>query len=257
MPLIVVYGAVLECDKGTAPSQLVVSTASLMSVGGLPPASILDHTSGANIMPFGNCKVTGKPCAPVTPAPWSPGGSGLLLSPMSSPPLPENAKLQCTVGGEIKILNPGQNLTCCDTPDPTDCTPPERPWPPPPLTTAQKIALLAWIILGGEWPGRNPNWVGQGQGPVVPTPRPPRTGCWVAAALYGAESREFVLARFWIMEAWQGPIAWIVRRLYLRFGPALARQVERSQRLRNLLLPLFDRAVARGREELLRLNNLA
>lgn len=68
--------------------------------------------------------------------------------------------------------------------------------------------------------------------------------CWIAAALYGFASTEFFAARSWIFLRWQGPIAVGVRWLYLRLG----QRVARFRRARELLRPLFDRAVQRGLE---------
>lgn len=68
-------------------------------------------------------------------------------------------------------------------------------------------------------------------------------GCWVALAIYGP-SREFVLARYWIVEAWQGCVADITRLIYRKVG----RHVAKSKMLCRLLKPLFDIAVKRGEQ---------
>jgi hypothetical protein len=70
--------------------------------------------------------------------------------------------------------------------------------------------------------------------------------CWVAAAIYGDDSREFVLARRWIRDEWQGPVADVVRRLYVIVGPHAAPYVRRWPWLRSLLKPLFDVAVRKA-----------
>lgn len=72
--------------------------------------------------------------------------------------------------------------------------------------------------------------------------------CWIAAALYGAGTPEFLDAREWIMERWTGRLANLVRRFYLRFGERLAPQVAAHAWLRAVLKPLFDLAVRRTRE---------
>jgi hypothetical protein len=71
-------------------------------------------------------------------------------------------------------------------------------------------------------------------------------GCWVAAALYGAGTPAHRLARYWIMVAWRGPTADVVRALYRQIGPALARAITRWPALGRVIRPWFDRAVARG-----------
>jgi hypothetical protein len=72
------------------------------------------------------------------------------------------------------------------------------------------------------------------------------SGCWVAAALYGADTPAFRLARYWIMEAWRGPTATLARALYRRVGPGLARAITRWPALGRQIRPGFDRAVVRG-----------
>jgi hypothetical protein len=76
-------------------------------------------------------------------------------------------------------------------------------------------------------------------------------GCWIAAALYGAESPAVALARHWIFTAWRGPRAAIVRTLYRHLGRPVAWGVRRSPTLRRWLRPWFDRAVVRGARDLM------
>jgi hypothetical protein len=74
--------------------------------------------------------------------------------------------------------------------------------------------------------------------------------CWVAEAIYGKDSEEFIAARHWIRDAWKGPLADKVRSTYLKIGPWLAGEVRKSAPLREALKPLFDLAVFKGREAL-------
>lgn len=67
-------------------------------------------------------------------------------------------------------------------------------------------------------------------------------GCWVAHAIYGP-GIEWLLARHYIFEVWQGRMANATRAVYQRVGPRLARH----RRLCLMLKPLFDVAVRRGR----------
>lgn len=71
--------------------------------------------------------------------------------------------------------------------------------------------------------------------------------CWVAAAIYGDESPEFLAARRFVVERWQGRIANAVRWLYLRIGPWLGQKTRQHSTLRRLFRPLFDIAVRKGR----------
>ncbi len=72
-------------------------------------------------------------------------------------------------------------------------------------------------------------------------------GCWVAAAIYGDASPEFLAARRFVFERWQGWLADASRWLYLRIGPWLGQKVRKHALLRRALRPLFDIAVRRGR----------
>lgn len=72
------------------------------------------------------------------------------------------------------------------------------------------------------------------------------SGCWIAAAIYGENTPQFYLARYWIMFAWKGKAANVVRWLYFLVGPSLAPLVKRSSWLKSTLKPIFDVAVRRS-----------
>jgi len=78
-----------------------------------------------------------------------------------------------------------------------------------------------------------------GAGSLVGLAAAAAIACWIAEALYGRGSREFYLARLWIFELWEGPVADVTRALYRRFGARAAR----CPWLVACLRPLFDRAV--------------
>lgn len=71
--------------------------------------------------------------------------------------------------------------------------------------------------------------------------------CWIAARLYGEDSIEWSLARWYIFVQWDHPIAPVVRWTYRRWG----RSIARSRFACELLRPLFDAAVRRGRAALI------
>jgi hypothetical protein len=76
--------------------------------------------------------------------------------------------------------------------------------------------------------------------------------CWIAAELYGENSIEFILARHWIFDVWKGVIASIIQKLYLKFGPSIAKFIRYNKVSRRLLKKLFDRAVILGRKDIMR-----
>lgn len=122
MGIQVCMGALLQCSFGVAPSALTV----LPQNGVLtqtPAATIMDSKPLLNIMPFGMCTslanptvaaattatqgvLTPMPCLPATPAPWVVGAPTVLLG--NQPALNNTAKLICTWGGAIQVVNPGQ-----------------------------------------------------------------------------------------------------------------------------------------------------
>lgn len=101
--LAVVDGATLACSAGSMPAPLSATHAGIRGEGAAF-ATVADHTP-ANLKPFGQCRITGAACAPITPMPWQPGGS--LLSSFL-PILVECSQLPCTIGGLVRITRAGQ-----------------------------------------------------------------------------------------------------------------------------------------------------
>ena len=123
MPQQVCNGATLQCSMGMAPSSLVVLPVNRVNTTNQPDANILDSKPMVNIMPFAMCMspanpavaaattaafgvLTPMPCLPVTPAPWTPGASTVMLA--SSPTLDSTSTLMCMWGGTIQIVVPGE-----------------------------------------------------------------------------------------------------------------------------------------------------
>lgn len=115
MPPIVVMGAMLTCNQGAAPTALIV-TPENKTIGVMRPiATVMDNIPIKNIVPFGTCKIltaaasgVPTPCVPATVAPWSPGSPTVLIGAVGFKALTSNSKLQCTIGGSISIIQPGQ-----------------------------------------------------------------------------------------------------------------------------------------------------
>jgi hypothetical protein len=119
-------GAQLKCSFGVAPSALVVLPTNRVLTQ-TPDANIMDHIPMVNILPFGMCQsaanpmvaaataaalgvLTPMPCIPLTPAPWAPGCSSVMIA--SMPALNNSSKLNCAWGGIIEILYAGQATVC-------------------------------------------------------------------------------------------------------------------------------------------------
>ncbi|MCL2399878.1 MAG: DUF4280 domain-containing protein [Defluviitaleaceae bacterium] len=122
MGICVCNGAQLKCSFGTAPSILVVlPTKKVIST--TPAATIMDHVSMVNILPFAMCTnpanpatvrpppvmFSPAPCIPMTPAPWVPGCVTCLIG--GEPALESSCTLLCNWGGIIEIIYPGQSKT--------------------------------------------------------------------------------------------------------------------------------------------------
>ncbi len=123
VPIQVVSGATTLCSFGVAPGTLTVLPVARSMAGGPPAASIMDNVPFLNIAPFGMCTsmanpsvasataaalgvLTPMPCTPVTAAPWAPGASKTLIG--GKPALDNSCKLNCSFGGVIQIVQPGQ-----------------------------------------------------------------------------------------------------------------------------------------------------
>lgn len=122
MAVQVTMGASLMCNKGMAPSTLVVPPVNRTMTDGMPAATIMDQIPVVNIPPFGMCRsmanptvaaatsaamgvLTPMPCMPVIAAPWTPGSSTVQIG--SKPALNNSSKCMCNWGGSISITNPG------------------------------------------------------------------------------------------------------------------------------------------------------
>lgn len=144
MALVVVTGAVIKCKKGSAPSPLNATSASSVAfTTGCAPAQVateLDHLPGVNFQPFGQCSIDGKPCQPITPSPWTISAfSGAIGVHMAGHPLTQPCTLNCTRGGVIEILNPGQG-----TVDSSDIYAPPRPKN---KSFLEKVGGVAWDVV--------------------------------------------------------------------------------------------------------------
>ena len=123
MPPLVSNGAMLACSFGAAPSTLTVMPTSLVTVGGQPAATIMDHVPMMNISPFGMCMAptnpqviaatsaalgvfTPQPCIPVTTSPWTPGSLKVTVRGLKA--LDNTCMCNCQWLGIITISSPGQ-----------------------------------------------------------------------------------------------------------------------------------------------------
>ena len=117
MAILVNSNSLLACSFGAVPSPLTVLPTNKVMAGSTPAATIMDHIPVVNIKPFGMCTAPTNPaviaaggapvpCVPVTPAPWVPGATTVLIGQM--PALDSVSKCMCTWAGVIQTVTPAQ-----------------------------------------------------------------------------------------------------------------------------------------------------
>ena len=121
MPKLVVHGAQLKCNHGTAAASLAVPK-SIATGDDNKAATILDHRPTVNVPPFGMCQtlanpqvasatsaaqgvLTPVPCLPVVSAPWTPGASVVTVDDV--PALTSGCTCACSWSGVIEVVDPG------------------------------------------------------------------------------------------------------------------------------------------------------
>lgn len=124
MPNLVCTGAKMMCSFGASPSVLnVVPEGEPVLSQDMQTANIMDNEPMVNIPTFGMCDslsnpevasataaalgvLTPMPCVPVTVGPWEPGADTVLIN--NFPALDSTSKCMCSWGGEISIVEPGE-----------------------------------------------------------------------------------------------------------------------------------------------------
>ena len=114
MPLQVVNATnQIMCPAGVTPTPLIVTTNQTVFGTKQLCATIMDCAPITNIVPFGVCSIltaaasgVPTPCVPAPAGPWQTGSP--TTKHQKIPALRQCDKLQCTVGGMISVLNPGQ-----------------------------------------------------------------------------------------------------------------------------------------------------
>lgn len=101
----------LQCDKGTIPSPITVTSQTFMSIEGKLQATEEDKQPNVNIKPFGQCKLkptTGGflPCIPA-PIKWQ---DTSVFEVDSKKELLDSSTCPCSVGGKISIVKSAQNF---------------------------------------------------------------------------------------------------------------------------------------------------
>ena len=109
MPHKTTNSAQLQCDKGTKPSELIVTSQSFMQIDGKAQATEADIKPNENIMPFGNCKLKMNGMSPCVPAPtkWQDVSKFDINNQKE---LLDTSTCPCSVGGKISIVKATQNF---------------------------------------------------------------------------------------------------------------------------------------------------
>lgn len=107
MPQKVTTTAQLECDKGTKPSQLAVTSQDFCKAGDKLIATEQDAKPNENIMPFGNCKAKyNQACTPQTQK-WDKTTQNDEINGLKI--VLETSECICKTGGKITIINKGHS----------------------------------------------------------------------------------------------------------------------------------------------------
>ncbi len=105
MPEFITDGALMQCDKGVAPSKLTVTSQQGCLIAGKPQATEKDKQAGANIAPFGVCSVTQKSCMP-QPTAWQKTGPYTIDGVKE---LTTDSFCMCGLGGKMQFLQSGNS----------------------------------------------------------------------------------------------------------------------------------------------------
>jgi hypothetical protein len=125
MPKLVASGAQIRCSEGLASSQLSLTPAATVELGGVSAATVQNRLPFLNIAPFGMCKtqanpqvaaataaamgvLTPMPCIPVVLAPWTPGATTVELS--GDKVLTDDSRCSCLWTGEITVTDPASDV---------------------------------------------------------------------------------------------------------------------------------------------------
>lgn len=100
---IVLDGAILRCDKGSATSKLIVTSQNILKENGKKVATIEDFKENKNIKPFVICRAFSQPktCSVKIKGPWSGGTTQVSICGKNG--LIEKCICECEFGGKIKI----------------------------------------------------------------------------------------------------------------------------------------------------------
>jgi len=105
--LYVVRGADVKCSLGSNTTKLNLPQSHGLYVNEKPVLIDTDTIVGENIIPFGKCKKTRKPCQPSPAGCWKEVKEDALIK--GRPALITTSILSCTIGGKITIKTDGQN----------------------------------------------------------------------------------------------------------------------------------------------------
>lgn len=96
----------LQCDKGTIPTPITVTSQFFMSIEGKLQATEGDNQPNINIKPFGICGLLRSSCSP-SPIKWD-NTSDFEIE--GKKELLDCSTCQCSVGGKISVVKSAQNF---------------------------------------------------------------------------------------------------------------------------------------------------
>jgi hypothetical protein len=96
----------LQCDKGTIPTPLTVTSQSFMRIEDKLQATEEDKQPNTNIQPFGACSILRSSCTP-SPVKWD-NTSDFEIE--GKKELLDSSTCQCYMGGKISVVRSAQDF---------------------------------------------------------------------------------------------------------------------------------------------------
>lgn len=106
MPQKITDTAQIQCDKGSEPTKLVISSQNFSTFDDKPIATERDARPNENIMPFGSCRAKpfNAPCVPVTQK-WDKTCEKDMVNDLKI--VLDTSKCMCATSGKITVVHKG------------------------------------------------------------------------------------------------------------------------------------------------------
>lgn len=148
MPQPVTHGAQMQCDKGTAPSQIKVTSQNHAAINGKLQATNMELVAEENIPSFGKCTVTRSQCISHATR-WRNTTSFAAIDGMEE--LTTASTCKCSLGGTISFIAETNNTFVDNIEKATTCANNTSNTERPGAVTKQEVsdrAVISVIVIG-------------------------------------------------------------------------------------------------------------